>query len=70
MLQTWMGGRYARYWIVRDNSDTSITPDGAGVMRCSAMEEIIATSQARLKEEDAMRLRKGDLEEDIDRDSA
>ncbi|EXA33048.1 hypothetical protein NW761_010255 [Fusarium oxysporum] len=70
MLQTWMGGRYARYWIVRDNSDPSITPDGAGVMRCSAMEEIIATSQARLKEEDAMRLRKGDLEEDIDRDSA
>ncbi|TVY68532.1 UPF0187 protein [Fusarium oxysporum f. sp. cubense] len=70
MLQTWMGGRYARYWIVRDNSDTSITPDGAGVTRCSAMEEIIATSQARLKEEDAMRLRKGDLEEDIDRDSA
>jgi hypothetical protein len=33
------------------------------------MEEIIAASQARLKEEDAMRLRKGDLEEDINRDS-
>ncbi|EXK25161.1 hypothetical protein FOMG_18164 [Fusarium oxysporum f. sp. melonis 26406] len=69
MLQTWMGGRYARYWIVRDDSNTGITSDSADVMRCSAMEEIIAASQARLKEEDAMRLRKGDLEEDIDRDS-
>ncbi|KAH7187201.1 hypothetical protein DER44DRAFT_611663, partial [Fusarium oxysporum] len=36
----------------------------------SAMKNIIAASQARLKAEDAMRLRKGDLEEDIDRDSA
>ncbi|WKT53576.1 hypothetical protein QSH57_004138 [Fusarium oxysporum f. sp. vasinfectum] len=34
------------------------------------MEKVIADSQARLKAEDAMRLRKGDLEEDIDRDSA
>ncbi|PNP73806.1 hypothetical protein FNYG_12856 [Fusarium nygamai] len=69
MLQTWMGGRYARYWIVRDDSDTGTTSDSADIMRRSAMEEIIATSQARLREEDAMRLRKGDLEEDIDRDS-
>ncbi|KAF9765553.1 hypothetical protein IL306_002150 [Fusarium sp. DS 682] len=34
------------------------------------MDRVIAESQARLKAEDAMRLRKGDLEEDIDRDSA
>ncbi|KAG7402434.1 hypothetical protein Forpe1208_v017217 [Fusarium oxysporum f. sp. rapae] len=33
------------------------------------MDELIAASQARLKEEDAARLRKGDLKEDIDRDS-
>jgi hypothetical protein len=33
------------------------------------MDEVIAASQARLKEEDAVRLRKGDLKEDIDRDS-
>ncbi|KAG8664238.1 uncharacterized protein FPOAC1_013945 [Fusarium poae] len=70
MLQTWMGGRYVRYWIVRDDSDTSIMPDSADIMRRSAMEEIIASSEARLKEEDAIRLRKGDLEEDIDRDSS
>ncbi|EWY79995.1 hypothetical protein FOYG_16934 [Fusarium oxysporum NRRL 32931] len=69
-LQTWMGGRYVRYWIVRDDGDTSITPDSADVIRRSTMEEIIASSQARLKEEDAVRLRKGDLEEDIDRDSS
>ncbi|KAK2684833.1 hypothetical protein QWA68_016741 [Fusarium oxysporum] len=69
MLQTWMGGRYARYWIVRDDSNTGVTSDSADVMRRSAMEEIIASSEARLKEEDAMRLRKGDLEEDIGRDS-
>ncbi|KAI3573486.1 hypothetical protein IWW34DRAFT_855654 [Fusarium oxysporum f. sp. albedinis] len=34
------------------------------------MEKIIADSQARLKAEDVMRLWKGDLGEDIDRDSA
>ncbi|KAL3584670.1 hypothetical protein FPOAC2_14451 [Fusarium poae] len=33
------------------------------------MDELIAASQARLEEEDAVRLRKGDLKEDIDRDS-
>jgi hypothetical protein len=33
------------------------------------MDEVIAASQARLKEEDAVRLREGDLKEDIDRDS-
>ncbi|KAL3588256.1 hypothetical protein FPOAC2_14155 [Fusarium poae] len=33
------------------------------------MDELIAISQARLEEEDAVRLRKGDLEEEIDRDS-
>ncbi|EWY79238.1 hypothetical protein FOCG_17772 [Fusarium oxysporum f. sp. radicis-lycopersici 26381] len=31
---------------------------------------MIAASQTRLEEEGAMRLRKGDLEEDVDRDSA
>ncbi|KAI7767510.1 hypothetical protein LZL87_013755 [Fusarium oxysporum] len=45
-------------------------PDSADVIRRSTMEEIIASSQARLKEEDAVRLWKGDLEEDIDRDSS
>ncbi|KAH7233815.1 uncharacterized protein BKA55DRAFT_742558 [Fusarium redolens] len=39
-----------------------------GAARQNAIDKIIADSQARLKEEDAMRLRKGDLEEDIDRD--
>ncbi|KAF6517699.1 hypothetical protein HZS61_003260 [Fusarium oxysporum f. sp. conglutinans] len=36
----------------------------------SAMDEVIAASEARLKEKDAARLRKGDLKEDIDRDSS
>ncbi|GKU09242.1 unnamed protein product, partial [Fusarium langsethiae] len=35
----------------------------------SAIDELIAASQARLEEEDAIRLRKGDLKEEIDRDS-
>ncbi|OBS16293.1 hypothetical protein FPOA_13079 [Fusarium poae] len=34
------------------------------------MDEVIAASEARLKEKDAARLRKGDLKEDIDRDSS
>ncbi|KAF4331910.1 hypothetical protein FBEOM_14308 [Fusarium beomiforme] len=71
-LQTWMGGHYARYWIVRDDSDSngpSDTADAADATSWSAMDELIAASQARLEEEDAVRLRKGDLKEEIDRDS-
>ncbi|KAG4282255.1 hypothetical protein FPRO04_13331 [Fusarium proliferatum] len=73
-LQTWMGGRnHARYWIVRDDSDSNDPADTANAADArgqSAMDKIIAVSQAQLKEEDAERLRKGDLEEDIDRDSS
>ncbi|EXK76188.1 hypothetical protein FOQG_19055 [Fusarium oxysporum f. sp. raphani 54005] len=71
-LQSWMGGHYARYWIVRDDSDsngTSDTANAADATSRSAMDELIAASQARLEEEDAVRLRKGDLKEEIDRDS-
>ncbi|EXK77042.1 hypothetical protein FOQG_18233 [Fusarium oxysporum f. sp. raphani 54005] len=72
-LQTWIGARnHTRYWIVRDDSDIdgpADTANAADARRQSAMDELIAASQARLKEEDAARLRKGDLEEDIDRDS-
>ncbi|WKT54080.1 Protein of unknown function DUF3505 [Fusarium oxysporum f. sp. vasinfectum] len=72
-LQTWIGARnHTRYWIVRDDSDIdgpTDTANAADARRQSAMDELIAASQARLKEEDAARLRKGDLKEDIDRDS-
>ncbi|KAH7186696.1 hypothetical protein DER44DRAFT_639829, partial [Fusarium oxysporum] len=71
-LQTWMGGRHARYWIVRDDSDRNGPLDvtnKADAGNQSAIDKVIAASLARLKEEDAVRLRKGDLEEDIDRDS-
>lgn len=73
LLQTWMRGKYARYWTVRgrgndDDEDAGIVAsDNAGI---SAMERMIASSQAQLKAEDAIRLRMGDLEEDIDRDSS
>ncbi|EXM16384.1 hypothetical protein FOTG_15316 [Fusarium oxysporum f. sp. vasinfectum 25433] len=68
-----MGGHYARYWIVRDDSDSngpSDTADEANARSQSAMDEVIAASEAQLKEKDAARLRKGDLKEDIDRDSS
>ncbi|KAF4943847.1 hypothetical protein FGADI_13127 [Fusarium gaditjirri] len=71
-LQTWIGGKHACYWIVRDDSDSngpSDTADAADNTRQSAMDELIAASQARLEEGNAVRLRKGDLKEDIDRDS-
>jgi hypothetical protein len=71
-LQTWIGGRHACYWIVRDDNDSngpSDTANAADATSRSAMDELIAASQARLEEEDAVRLRKGDMKEDIDRDS-
>ncbi|KAH7231127.1 hypothetical protein BKA59DRAFT_560540 [Fusarium tricinctum] len=67
--QTWMGGHYARYWIVRDDSESNGPANAADTTSRSAMDEVIAASQARLEEEDAVRLRKGDLKEEIDRDS-
>ncbi|RSL86277.1 hypothetical protein CDV31_016422, partial [Fusarium ambrosium] len=74
-LQTWMGGKYARYWTIRagdsdhnNNNDGSIVASDSGGV--SAMEKMIASSEAQLRAEDAMRLRLGDLEEDIDRDSS
>jgi hypothetical protein len=67
-----MGGRHARYWIVRDDSDRNGPLDAANEADArshSVIDTIIAASQARLEEEDAERLQKGDLKEDIDRDS-
>ncbi|KAL9563895.1 hypothetical protein ACKAV7_011930 [Fusarium commune] len=52
-----------------DSNGPSDTADAADTTSRSAMDELIAASQARLEEEDAVRLRKGDLKEDIDRDS-
>ncbi|KAM7213661.1 hypothetical protein V8F06_010982 [Rhypophila decipiens] len=64
-LQTWMREHYARYWIIRDDSDTNAADTGSQ----SPMDKVIAASQAQLKEGDAARIRKGYLKEDIDRDS-
>ncbi|PCD21222.1 hypothetical protein FGRA07_11749 [Fusarium graminearum] len=67
-LQTWMGGHLARYWIIRDKNDSNGPSNTADISQ-SAMDEVIAASQARLDEEDAVRLRKGDVKEELDRDS-
>ncbi|KAH7199227.1 hypothetical protein BKA60DRAFT_192600 [Fusarium oxysporum] len=67
-----MGGHYARYCIVRDDSDSngpSDTANEADARHQSAMDEFIAAGEVRLKEADAARLRKEDLKGDIDRDS-
>lgn len=56
-LQTWIGGRHARYWIIRDDSDSNGPSDianEADARSQSAMDKIVAVSQARLKEEDAV----------------
>ncbi|KAF5536828.1 hypothetical protein FPHYL_12880 [Fusarium phyllophilum] len=70
-LQTWIGGKHARYWIVQDDSDSNGPSEIANAVNArsrSAMCEVIAASQARLKEEDAVQLWKGDLKEDINCD--
>jgi hypothetical protein len=57
-LQTWIGGKYARYWVIRHDSDIndpSDTAHTADARSQSAVDKITAASQARLKEEDAMR---------------
>jgi hypothetical protein len=75
LLQTWIGGKHARYWIVQDGSDsngpsnTANAADAADATSRSAMDKLVASSQAQLEEEDAARLRKGDVKEELDRDS-
>ncbi|KAG7404443.1 putative AC transposase [Fusarium oxysporum f. sp. rapae] len=81
LLQTWIGGKHARYWIVQDDSDsngpsntantanTANAADAADATSRSAMDKLVASSQAQLEEEDAARLRKGDVKEELDRDS-
>ncbi|GKU07275.1 unnamed protein product [Fusarium langsethiae] len=75
LLQTWIGGKHARYWIVQDDSDsngpsnTANAADAADATSQSAMDKLVALSQAQLEEEDAARLRKGDVKEELDRDS-
>ncbi|KAK4205879.1 hypothetical protein QBC37DRAFT_463941 [Rhypophila decipiens] len=68
-----MGRHYARYWIIREDNDISGMSDtanaAADTTSQSAMDKVIAASQARLTEEDAAGLRKGDLKQDINRDS-
>ncbi|KAH6871995.1 hypothetical protein B0T10DRAFT_541398 [Thelonectria olida] len=78
LLQSWMQGGHARYWIIGD-ADKAPAAKGAslapgdmgsgGNEGSSAMERMIAEYEASFTEEDAERLRKGDVEEGIDRDS-
>ncbi|KAJ0360120.1 hypothetical protein COL26b_014168 [Colletotrichum chrysophilum] len=64
-----MRGKYARYWIVRSN-EAEAWPDSANNSEKDAMELMVAQCTAELDAEDAERLRRGDLKEDMDRDSS
>ncbi|KAK1659817.1 hypothetical protein BDP55DRAFT_536264, partial [Colletotrichum godetiae] len=68
-LQTWMRGKYARYWMV-GNDEAEAGPDSGNSGGKDAMELMMAQCTAELNAEDAERLRVGDLKEDIDRDSS
>jgi len=65
-MQAWSKGRYARYWRV----EVQGSPGTATAEKKSAIEEAIEGVEKELKAEQAERLRKGDCEEDIDRDSS
>ncbi len=65
-LQTWLGGKFARYWTVGGDDKG----EQKRVVGESALERMIAECSAELETEDGMRLRKGDAEEGLDRDSA
>jgi hypothetical protein len=82
-LQTWKPGRYAKYWIVREvgglhhacqgdgNADAADgTQAHAGEPACSQLERLLDESQMQLEAAQAERLRRGDREEGINRDSA
>ncbi|KAH9230326.1 hypothetical protein K456DRAFT_1773637 [Colletotrichum gloeosporioides 23] len=81
LLQTWSRGRYARYWDVRDGGEQVVgqqrrhgstqegtrgdADDGLGMMERKNRE-----FEAELARQDAERLRQGDAEEGLERESA
>lgn len=65
-LQTWLGGKYARYWAVR----TSDADHGERPVVDSVLESMITECEAEQKVEDDSRRRKGDAKEGLDRDDA
>ncbi|GJN76020.1 hypothetical protein PLICBS_010131 [Purpureocillium lilacinum] len=65
-LQTWLGGKYAWYWAVR-NDDADDEERSAGD---SVLESMITECEAEQKAEDDSRRRKGDAKEGLDRDDA
>lgn len=70
-LQSWMWSqrRYARYWIVKDGIGEVDEGAESGVSKSTA-EKMIAEFAAELEAEDKARLRQGDVEQGLDRDSA
>ncbi|KJZ70468.1 hypothetical protein HIM_10140 [Hirsutella minnesotensis 3608] len=63
-LQTWLRGKFARYWAVEEEAG-----DPPGKTGDSALDAMIAECEAELEADDAARVRKGDKEEGLDRDS-
>ncbi|KAL7940318.1 hypothetical protein V8C42DRAFT_337839 [Trichoderma barbatum] len=53
-VQTWLEGRYARYWIVHTDNERNEPKQKVAIG--SAMERMIAESSVQLKEGDATRL--------------
>jgi hypothetical protein len=70
-LQTWSAGRYSRYWVVRSEDEGGERPRTQGADPSETqVEKLIRESTAAIQEEDRARVRKGDAEEGIDRDSS
>lgn len=67
-LQTWLKGKYIRYWIVREARELAEGLDDPA--RNSSLDALVHEYEKALQGEDAAWLRKGDAEEGIDRDSA
>ena len=79
-IQSWKPGRYARYWEVSLASDTGSTAlqqsqqgqarqEDTGNKTATQLELLTRDWAAKLEAQDVERLRKGDREENIDRDS-
>ncbi|OAQ71908.1 hypothetical protein VFPPC_12026 [Pochonia chlamydosporia 170] len=68
-LQSWTPTKRARYWIINVPGDSTVAPLPPSGPEESAMDNIIAESQAELLEEDTKRNEHGNRQEGIDFDS-
>ena len=69
-LQTWLRNKFTRYWVVEEDDGAGGADHGECLPKDSVFNAMVADYTVKMEAHNAEWLRKGDIEEGIDRDSA